>query len=49
MAKKYNNNQGLDIAAEELRLAHHATDEILGGQPNEELLDKVFSDFCIGK
>ena len=49
MAKKYNDNQGLDIVAEELRRAHHIIDEILGGQVNKELLDKVFSDFCIGK
>ncbi len=47
--KKYNNTQELDIVAEELRLAHHAVDEIVGGQVNEELLQKVFSDFCIGK
>ena len=49
MVKKYNDNQGLDIVAEELRCAHNIIDEILGGQVNKELLDKVFSDFCIGK
>jgi len=44
-----NNSQQLELVAEELRLAHVSLVAIMGGDVNEDLLDKVFSDFCIGK
>ena len=46
---QYNDNQQLDIVAEELRLAHVCLESILGGDVSEELLDAIFSEFCIGK
>ncbi len=46
---QYNDNQQLDIVAEELRLAHVCLETILGGDVSEELLDAIFSEFCIGK
>ena len=49
MAIKYNDNQQLELVAEELRFAHQSLVAIVGGDINEDLLDKIFSDFCIGK
>lgn len=39
----------LELAAEELRLAAHALGKIVGSTDVEELLGKIFSEFCIGK
>ncbi|WP_115514771.1 tRNA uridine-5-carboxymethylaminomethyl(34) synthesis GTPase MnmE [Xanthomonas arboricola] len=39
----------LELAAEELRLAHAALGEITGKLSADELLGKIFSSFCIGK
>lgn len=39
----------LDLVAEELRLAHHALGEITGVVYADDLLGKIFSEFCIGK
>ena len=38
-----------ELLAEELRLAQQALAEITGEFSNEDLLDKIFSSFCIGK
>ena len=38
-----------DLSAEELRLSHLALSSILGQNPTEDLLNKIFSSFCIGK
>ncbi len=38
-----------DILAEEMRNAHIALSSILGQNPTEELLNKIFTSFCIGK
>ena len=40
---------GLDIAAEELRLAGQALGEIVGQTLSDDLLGIIFSKFCIGK
>lgn len=40
---------GLDIAAEELRLAGNALGEIVGETTPDNLLGMIFSKFCIGK
>ena len=48
-ASKYNDNQQLDLIAEELRRSHIHLKDILGGDVDEELLDEIFSNFCIGK
>ena len=38
-----------ELLAEELRLAHEALGEITGSFTSDELLGKIFSEFCIGK
>jgi tRNA modification GTPase len=39
----------LELAAEDLRLAHRALGRLTGAVDVEQLLDIVFADFCIGK
>jgi tRNA modification GTPase len=38
-----------ELAAEELRLAQHSFGEITGEFTTEDLLGRIFSEFCIGK
>jgi tRNA modification GTPase len=38
-----------EIAAEELRLVQHVLGEITGSFSSDDLLGRIFSDFCIGK
>ena len=38
-----------DFLAEELRLAQECLSQITGVFTNEDLLSKIFSEFCIGK
>ncbi len=38
-----------ELAAEELRLAHEALGEITGRFTPDDLLDRIFASFCIGK
>lgn len=38
-----------ELAAEELRLAQHSLGEITGEFTTEDLLGRIFSEFCIGK
>jgi tRNA modification GTPase len=40
---------GLELAAFELRLAANAVGEIVGKTTTEDLLDSIFSQFCLGK
>jgi tRNA modification GTPase len=40
---------GLDVAAEELRIASTELGRITGAVDVEEVLDVIFRDFCIGK
>ena len=42
-------HEHLELAAEELRLAHDALGEITGAMSAEDLLGRIFSSFCIGK
>jgi tRNA modification GTPase len=37
------------IAAEHLRAARHALDQLLGRVGAEDMLDALFGRFCIGK
>ncbi len=38
-----------ELLAEELRLCQHALGEITGAVTSDDLLGRIFSDFCIGK
>lgn len=40
---------GAELAAEELRLAQSALSEITGAFSSDDLLGRIFSNFCIGK
>jgi tRNA modification GTPase len=42
-------NQTLDLVALDLRIAVNAVGEIVGKTTTEDLLDMIFSQFCIGK
>ena len=42
-------NAGLELAAFELRLALSAVGEIVGETTTDDLLDSIFSQFCLGK
>ena len=42
-------NVGLELVAMELRICVHAVGEIVGHTTTEDLLDSIFSQFCIGK
>ena len=39
----------LELAAMDLRIAANAVGEIVGKTTTEDLLDRIFSQFCIGK
>ena len=39
----------LELPAMELRIAANAVGEIVGKTSTEDLLDSIFSQFCIGK
>lgn len=41
--------QSFDLAAEDLRMAQESLFEITGEISNENILDEIFSNFCIGK
>jgi tRNA modification GTPase len=42
-------SQGAELAAEDVRVAAHAIGRLTGRIDVEELLDEIFSSFCIGK
>jgi tRNA modification GTPase len=39
----------LELVAVDLRIAVNAVGEIVGQTTTEDLLDRIFSQFCIGK
>ncbi|MEE9162510.1 MAG: tRNA uridine-5-carboxymethylaminomethyl(34) synthesis GTPase MnmE [Candidatus Neomarinimicrobiota bacterium] len=41
--------QSLDIISAQLRLAAHSLAEIIGETTSEELIQRIFSEFCVGK
>lgn len=47
--QRLNHGEMPELAAEELRLARSALDEVTGRFDTEDLLGKVFGQFCIGK
>ena len=42
-------NESLDLVAVDLHIAVNAIGEIVGKTTTEDLLDMIFSQFCIGK
>ena len=48
-AEQINNNETTDLVAETLLQAQNAISEITGEFTNEDLLERIFSRFCIGK
>ncbi len=48
-ASLLHNAGGLDLLAEELRLAQNALNEMTGAFSSDDLLGEIFSKFCIGK
>ena len=43
-------NEGeLELVAAELQLSCHCLDELVGRSDNEDVLDRIFSKFCLGK
>ena len=42
-------NATLELVAMDLRIAANAVGEIVGKTTTEDLLDSIFSTFCIGK
>ncbi len=47
--KAFEDSKAGELLAEELRLAHEALGEITGSFTSDDLLGKIFSEFCIGK
>lgn len=47
--KKFNLNKEIELAAEDIRLACREIGKITGRVEVNEILDKIFSSFCIGK
>lgn len=45
----YHETQAHELLAEDLRLASHSMEEITGKFTSDDLLGKIFSEFCIGK
>ena len=43
------NERELELVAAELQLACHCLDELVGRSDNEDVLDRIFSKFCLGK
>jgi tRNA modification GTPase len=46
---KFEEHAALELLAEDLRAAQHALDEITGTFDADDLLGKIFSEFCVGK
>ncbi|MCL4496660.1 MAG: 50S ribosome-binding GTPase, partial [Deltaproteobacteria bacterium] len=46
---KYKNSEPLELISIDLREAACYLDEIIGGVTNEDILGKLFKEFCIGK
>ena len=42
-------NKAGELFAEDLRLSHDALGEVTGAFSSDDLLGRIFSEFCIGK
>ena len=48
-AEALRENRSLELVAMDLRIAFNAVGEVVGKTTTEDLLDSIFSQFCIGK
>jgi tRNA modification GTPase len=46
---KIQNVEGLELVAEDLKLARQSLDGVVGIKTSDSLLGDIFSNFCIGK
>ena len=46
---KMNANESEEFVLQELSTCRNYIDEIIGVKTNEDILDKLFNEFCIGK
>jgi tRNA modification GTPase len=46
---KLRSGADVELAAEDLKLARVALDEVVGAKTSDSLLGDIFNDFCIGK
>jgi tRNA modification GTPase len=47
--QEFNLSKAIELSTEDIRLASRALGKITGTVEVEELLDKIFNEFCIGK
>jgi tRNA modification GTPase len=47
--EEFKQETGLELIAQQLRLGLNAVGEIVGKYSTEDILDKLFGTFCIGK
>ena len=47
--KNTKNDKNIDVFAEDIRLALKSMSSLFGAVDIEDILDIIFSDFCIGK
>lgn len=47
--KRFNFDKGIELGAEDIRMAARALGKITGRVEVDEILDKIFGSFCIGK
>ena len=49
MQAQLDQGQAMDIISGEIRLAVNSLAEIIGETTRDEVIQKIFSEFCIGK
>ena len=47
--KNFNSDVGIEIISCDLTTARNSIDQLIGAKSNEDILDKLFGEFCIGK
>ena len=49
MIKNFDNYQFIDILTEDIRVVVNHMNELIGDIRNDDVLDELFFNFCIGK
>ena len=47
--RNFESDIGIEIISSDLTTARNNIDQIIGAKTNEDMLDKLFGEFCIGK